>query len=180
MNFDLNSIPKYVIDMSKLVCPSHICHLFSKFKIDKYLYSFTYKGILIKIGMSADKTGAPGERTYRQAGHISSWANGIRLTGSSGSDFRIIEEDFKNLYGFPLDHRHMTLTVWDLTNYPFQTINSRNEILAMEAELINHYEKIVGSKPIGNINDESFNLQRHHIKKQIMANLFENPESLLK
>lgn len=179
MNTKWELIPKRTIDLSKILEPIQISHIFNHFNIDKYLYSFMFKGILLKYGMSADNSGLPGERSYRQAGHISSFPEGTRLTGSSGSDFRIIEEDFIKLYGLPLDHRYMTLTVWDVTNYPFQTINTRNEILAMEAELISNYEKIVGSKPIGNINDEAYNKERFHIKRSVLANIMENPEDYL-
>ena len=74
----------------------------------------------------------------------------------------------------------MTVKVWDVTNYNFRSVNSRTEILSMEAELIDNYVNAVGEKPIGNINDEINNKERYFVSKEIMANIFENYEIFLK
>ena len=180
MKTNWETIPKIVIDVSKLSDPAQICRLLNFHKIDKYLYKVMYKGIVIKFGMSADNSRVYGERIYRQIGHSASWPTSQRLTGSSGADWRIIEEDFKNLYGFDLNRQHMTITVWNVTDYNFRSVNSRNEILSMEAELIQNYIDAVGEKPIGNINDEIHNKERYFTSKEILANIFENYEDFIK
>jgi hypothetical protein len=180
MKTDWNTIPNITMDLGKLSDPAQICRVMNAHNIDKYLYKVMYKGIVIKFGMSADNSRAFGERLYRQIGHSAGWPTGLRLTGSSGADWRIIEEDFKNLYGFDLDRQHMTVKVWDVTNYNFRSVNSRTEILSMEAELIDNYVNAVGEKPIGNINDEINNKERYFVSKEIMANIFENYEIFLK
>jgi hypothetical protein len=180
MTIHWNRIPKYEIDGSKLTSPYTVCNILSHYEIDKYLYRIVYKGIVIKYGMSADHSRNYGERLYRQIGHSASWGPTLRLRGHSGADWRVIEEDFKNLYGFEIDIQHCTITVWDITNYPFQTVNSREEILAMESTLITEYEKVVGQKPIGNINDDAWYLEKAYIKKETFGNLFEGYEELVK
>ncbi len=180
MEINWNAIPKYEINLRKLDSPNLLCHIFKHYNIDKYVYRIKFKELVIKFGMSADNSRDYGDRVYRQVGHMSSWPQGIRLDGSSGSDFRIVETDFLTLYGFPLDHKYTTITVWNVTDYNFQSVDSRKEILAMEAQLINTYTTIVGTKPIGNINDEAYNKERPHIRKDILANLIENIDDYVK
>lgn len=151
---DWSIIPTYKIDVGNIVVPYDISRYMKRHKIDKYLYQIIYKGIVIKYGMSADKARDYGERVYRQIGHIRSWGQD-RLTGSSGSDWRIIEEDFNNLYGMDIDRMFVKIKIWDVSKYPFQTITPRNEIFIMESELIETYVRVVGEKPIGNINDDA-------------------------
>lgn len=180
MNINWEVIPTYTIDGSKLTNPSTICGILNHYKIDKYLYRVVYKGIVIKYGMSADKSRNYGERLYRQIGHSASWASEYRLRGHSGADWRVIEEDFKKLYGIDINVKDCIITVWDVTNYPFETINSREEILAMESILITNYENLVGQKPIGNINDEAWYMEKASITKETLSNLFENYADLVK
>ena len=104
--------------------------------------------------MSADRSRNFGDRVYRQIAHAESW-NDLRNTGSSGADWRIIEEDFYKLYGIKINKNHLEIKIWDLTNYPWFSTVPRNEVIRMENELIEEYTKIVGEKPIGNINDEA-------------------------
>ncbi len=165
---------KYDIKVEKISDPYIIVEFFKQCSIEKYVYRIKYKNIVLKFGMSSPKakSAIPGDRLYRQIGHISSWQD-QRLTGSSGADFRITEEDFENLYGFKLDHKHITLTVWDLTDYPFITIEPDKEVNAIENHLIEKYVEIVGEKPIGNLNDES-EIKRHAaIPIELMEALFE-------
>ena len=164
-----NLIPQHTILGHTLDDPFDISRILKQFKIRKYLYRIVYNGIVIKYGMSGDNSKNYGERLYRQIGHCKSWGN-KRLTGSSGSDFRITEEDFEILYGFGIDHTKLTITVYDCTQYPFITINWWDEVLAMETYLIKKYVELVGTKPIGNINDEK-NIQR---KPKILIKTWES------
>jgi len=169
---DWSIIPIHTINVSDLSSPYDISLYMKGKKITKYLYQITYKGTVLKYGMSADNSRNYGERLYRQIGHIKSWGT-LRLTGSSGSDFRIIEEDFQNLNGTEIDKNFVEIRVWDVSNYPFTTINPWNEVLAMESQLITKYVDAVGKKPIGNINDEANAFRRPAIQKTTWTSLFD-------
>jgi hypothetical protein len=176
MNYKYNwtSFPKHTINLGALCVPADIIQCFKKYNIDKYVYCIMFKGTVIKFGMSAPEsyTREWGERVYRQIGHCYSWGKNVRLEGSSGADWLIIERDFKNLYGIDLDHKQMKLIVWDVTNYHFQSFQPFKEVEAMESELINNYLEQFGEKPIGNINDESNKRHRSFVSKETFGHLF--------
>lgn len=172
MKIDWSIIPTYTLDVSRLSNPYDICKMMRKAKIDKYVYEIMWKGIVIKYGMSADNSRAYGERLYRQIGHSKSWRE-QRLVCASGSDWRIIEEDFFKTYGFELDKEHLHVKIWDATNYPFKTFNPWDEVYAMEQELIRNYSTVVGAKPIGNINDDRNIIYKAYVKKETFGGLFD-------
>lgn len=171
MKINWSIIPTYQFNVSTLTKPYDICIMMRKAKIDKYVYKIMWRGLVIKFGMSADNSKAFGERIYRQLGHSKSWGE-QRLVCASGSDWRIIEEDFLNQYGVPLDKDELVVTIWDASNYPFQTINPWDEVYFMEQELIRKYTEIVGSKPIGNINDDKNIIYKARINKSTWDTLF--------
>ena len=172
MKIDWSIIPTYTFNVVNINDPYDICRMMRKAKIDKYVYEIMWKGIVIKYGMSADNSRAYGERLYRQIGHSKSWGE-KRLVCSSGSDWRIIEEDFANTYGMDLDKDHLSVKIWDATNYLFETINPWDEVYFMEQELIRKYKEVVGSKPIGNVNDDKNIIYKARIKKSTWDACFE-------
>jgi hypothetical protein len=176
MNYKYNwaSFPKYTIDIGLLTVPAGIIQYFKNYKIDKYVYCIMFKGIVIKFGMSAPDGVSRewGERLYRQIGHCFTWGKGIRLEGSSGSDWLIIERDFKELYGFDIDHKQLKVLVWDVTNYNFQSYEPFKEVESMESEQINNYLELFGEKPIGNINDEANKRNRAYVGIQTFEHNF--------
>jgi len=169
---DWNFVKKITILGNELSDPYDISLILKKNSVRKYIYRITYEGILIKFGMSADNSRNFGERLYRQLGHCKSWAD-KRLCGSSGSDWRVIEEDFKNRYGYEIDHNKITITVFDLTDYPFTTISTWDEIVGMETFLIDQYEALVGEKPIGNLHDNENVIRRPKILISTWEKMFE-------
>lgn len=171
--FNWETFPKYTISIGNFSAPADIMQSFKKYNIDKYVYCIMYKGIVIKFGMSAPESYSRdwGERVYRQLGHCNSWGNGIRIDGSSGADWLIIERDFKSLYGIDLDHKDIKLIVWDVTNYKFQSFTPFKEVEAMESELIANYLEQFGEKPIGNINDEANKRNRAFVSKETFNNM---------
>lgn len=172
INTDWAIIPTHNINVKELECPYDLSLFMKSHKIEKYLYQIMYKGIVIKYGMSADNSRNYGERIYRQIGHLRSWG-AQRLNGSSGSDWRIVEEDFETLYNMSIDKDHVKIKIWDLTDYPFTTINPWNEVLVLESQLIARYVEAVGEKPIGNINDEANAIRRPAIQTSTWVKLFE-------
>jgi len=175
MKYDWNSFPKYVIDCGKLSEPSDLCKIFKHYKIDKYVYEFVFdNAIKVKTGMSAAKSISRtwGERVYRQLAHAFSWGH-LRIDGSSGADWLVIERDFKLEYGIDLDHRKLSLIVWDVTNYNFKSYTPFKEVEDMESERIEEHIKLTGKKPIGNINDESNKRNRTYVSKQLFEKVFD-------
>jgi hypothetical protein len=176
MNFKYNwtSFPKYTINIGAMLVPASIIQYFKNYKIDKYVYCIMFKGIVLKFGMSAPDgiSREWGERVYRQIGHCFTWGSGIRLEGSSGADWLIIERDFKQLYGIDIDHRQLKVIVWDVTNYAFQSYEPFKEVETMESEQINNYLEQFGEKPIGNINDEANKRYRSFVSVQTFENNF--------
>jgi len=170
-NFNWSIIPVYSLDVAKLKAPYDISVFMKKKEISKYLYQIMYKGIVLKYGMSADNSRTYGERIYRQIGHSRSWGE-QRLTGSSGSEWRIIEEDFQNQYGVDIHKDFLKIKLWNVSKYPFKTINPWFEVRAMEAVLIDRYRDAVGEKPIGNINDEKNSFKRPAILKSTWETFF--------
>lgn len=172
MKINWQTIPCYTLDVSKLATAYDICKLMKTAKIKKYVYQITWKGTVIKYGMSADNSKVCGERLYRQIGHSKSWQD-KRLVCASGSDWRIIEEDFEQMYKVPLDKDSLKVRIWDATNYQFETINPWDEVYYMEQELIRKYTEVVGQKPIGNINDDKNVMYKARIKKSTWGGLFD-------
>ena len=171
--FNWTQFPVYNIDYRDLENPADLCSIFARHNIDKYVYRIKFKGIIIKYGMSAptSSTRMWGERIYRQLAHCYSWGD-KRIDGSSGADWVIIERDFKQLYGIDIDHKHISITVWDVTNYQFKSFNPALEVEKMEAELINNYIDLVGEKPIGNLNDEANKRNKYFVSTKSFDNLF--------
>jgi hypothetical protein len=175
MKINWNIIPTHTIDVGKLSDPYEICDLLKQHKIRKYVYRIKYKGIVIKYGMSADRSRNYGDRLYRQIAHSESWG-ARRNNGSSGSDWRIIEDDFYKLYGSKIDKADMTIKIWNLSAYPFVSINTAKEVFYIEQNLIEAYTTAVGEKPIGNINDDTNYKRKGYIPKKLFGNdgLFED------
>lgn len=167
-----NTIPTYEIDVAELSSPYEICTIMKRLGIECYVYSITFKGILLKFGMSADNSRNYGERLYRQVGHSKSWG-ALRLKGSCGSDWRIVEEEFLDLYNIPIEKNHLKIKIWDLTNYEFETIDKINEILYIESTLIQKYKDLCGEKPLGNIHDDEQIFRRRAISQKTWNGLFE-------
>jgi hypothetical protein len=104
--------------------------------------------------------------------HAFSWGY-LRIDGSSGADWLVIERDFKLEYGIDLDHRKLSLIVWDVTNYNFKSYTPFKEVEDMERERIEEHIKLTGKKPIGNINDESNKRNRTYVSKQLFEKVFD-------
>jgi hypothetical protein len=180
---DWKSIPVIIIDYGGLKKPTDLCTIFKRYNIRKYTYEIILRGIdglpdiLIKIGMSADNSRNFAERIYRQLAHAKSWGE-LRIKGSSGADWLVIEEEFLGKYGFPIDKNLLTLKIRDLTNYKFTLINSWDEVNKIEAAQIEQYNKVYGQKPIGNINDEHNARFKPAINKATFYSIFDVEEAV--
>lgn len=165
-----NDIPRYTMQIKDFKDPYDICRFMRKRKVDIYLYRIKFKGIVLKFGMSADKSKTYGERIYRQIGHDQTWDN--PLNGPCGADWLIIERDFTKRYGIPITKDHLEVEVWNLTNYEFVSFSPRDEVLRLESELISMYVSSVGEKPIGNIYDDESIFRRGMISVSLFEQYF--------
>lgn len=170
-----NRVPVYHIICSNLKTPRCIVDFFTSKKIDYYIYEISTiidgKFVLIKYGMSADNGRDFGDRVYRQIAHCKSWGD-LRILGSSGADFVVINELFREQYNFDLDHRNCLIKVYDFTNYPFRSFDYRTEIIQIEEAMIYDYECKNGQKPIGNILEKYSYKDRAIIEKSVLQRIF--------
>lgn len=164
--------PTYTINLGKLESFNEISDVFSTLGITKYVYDFTFNGVVIKYGISADLGYTWGERVYRQAGHLEGWNK--RLQGSSGSDMRIINEDYNNQYGSKLNRTGMYLTIRDLSNAENDNSSDRAwPCRILERELIQTHIIQHGKSPIGNKDEETKIDRRSYVSKTTLSSLFE-------
>ena len=172
LTIDWSIIPTHTIDVGNLRKPYDICTIMKDKGIEKYLYRITYKGIVLKYGISADNSKNHGDRLYRQISHASGWGV-LQNQGSSGRDFRGVEEALLEEYGIVLDLKDLSIKLWDVTNHPFQTIDPFKEIEAMESELVDNHIAATGRKPLGNIEHKKFASKSPGIPAVLYNGLFQ-------
>ena len=178
MKINFSKIPKYYIIGANLKSPRDITEFFARKNIKYYCYdiqvvdSHTGQKNCSKIGMSANIKSDPGDRAYRQLGHLPSWGDNLRLFGPNGSDFVIVAELFKKKYNYDIDHRYCFVTIYDMTNYPFISMNPRTEILAAEELLIMEHKKQFGEIPVGNLIESYSNADKAVVETLHFNGLF--------
>ena len=166
-----NTIPSYEIDVGNLTKPYEICEIMKNKGTDWYIYRITYDGIVLKYGISADNSKNNGERIYRQIAHGSFWGP-LQNHGSSGRDFRGVEDALFDKYGITIDRARLSVKIYDVTNYDFQTMDPFKEIEVMESELVDRYVEATGQKPIGNIEHKKFSSKVPGIPAVLYNDLF--------
>lgn len=139
--------PKQVIriDLAKCKDWTDVSKIMKSYGIKKYTYTFGCKEGVLKHGLSGDTRSQMGDRIYRQAGHLEGW-NG-RLSSQSGSDMRIIADDYRAKYGRVLDRKNVWIQVNDFSNAddPDYMIEAHEEYLIEESIKANN-----GRAPMGN------------------------------
>jgi hypothetical protein len=171
MKTDWTKLTPYTFPLRGMTQPKEICAVMKQLGIDKYTYEIR-DNVTVKYGMSADRSRNYGDRLYRQIAHSESWG-ARRNNGSSGADWRIIETDFENLYGIKIDKSHITIKIWNMSSYPFVSIDPWTEVFYAEQTLIENYNTVVGEKPIGNVNDDANYKRKGHIRQDTFGGLFE-------
>ena len=170
---DWTKVKVYQIAIGQLPTPYTICDMFKDLAIEDYVYEIKCNNITIKFGMSIKTLiQSFGERLYRQLGHIPSWKKAA-ISGSSGDEFLEVITKVFEAYGIVVDHKDVTITVWDFTNYPYKTVNHKKEIEEAESELIMSYAKFHNQLPIGNINDGTKAKNRAAVLADVYQNHFE-------
>ncbi len=160
-----------VIDLGKCRDWTDVKKIMKHYGIKKYTYTFGCKEGVLKHGLSGDTNSQAGDRIYRQAGHLEGW-NG-RLTSASGSDMRIIADDYRAKYNKTLDRKDVWIQVHDFTDAD----NPDYEIEMHEQHLINESIKANdGRAPMGN---KDYKTRRRSFKAKnirTMQELFEGFE----
>ena len=149
MNLEkLRTLPSYTMKVSELPEPSAVLRAFARRGIRNYIYTIACPEDVIKHGMSCPRSGHtdPGDRLYRQLGHLNGW-NGQPLQGASGADLKLVVDKH-----FPhITRNDITVTIYDATNYSF--FGGKLDLEKGEHALVSEYEKQHKRRPYGNIQD---------------------------
>lgn len=165
--------PVYEIELDKLSAPIDISSIVKSFGTKKYVYTFEFESKIIKHGISVDEKSIPGERIYRQAGHLEGWKSRL-APGSAGDDMREISAKFCNKTGSPLNRKGMKIVVRDVTNVDSPSITDKNfYVKQLERQLIKDYANSNNELPIGNIKDESYVDTKRCVTKDTWDKFFE-------
>lgn len=163
----------YEIDLEKLNTAVEVSSIVKGFGTINYVYTFRYRGEIIKHGISVDKKSIPGERIYRQAGHLLGWDKQLAV-GSAGDDIRLTDAKYYVKTGTNLNRKGMTITVYDLTNLESPSFADKHlHVKQLERQLLKEYEGKHGELPIGNVKDESYIDYKTCVTKSTWERLFE-------
>lgn len=141
--------------------PKDIKDLLKKYKVGSFIYEFSVYGIVLKYGMSMNKSreyirkrsnkekivNEPGERLYRQIAHLDGWP---RLAESEyGEDIlKAVEKWEKEHPGYVIHKDNVTVRMWDLgSNLEYKQVKQR------EASVIQEYHLAHRRMPYGNLED---------------------------
>ena len=163
----------YEIDLEKIDTPVDISKIVKEFGTEEYVYTFEYNGKIIKHGISVDKKSIPGERIYRQAGHLEGWTKQL-ADGSAGDDMRDINDRYFADTNTRLNRKGMKITVRDLTGVDSPSAADEHlHVKQLERQLIKEYKDTHNKLPIGNIKDESYIDNKSYVSKVTMEKLFD-------
>ncbi len=172
MKINVNQIPTFAIDCSKLKNACEIKSIMKRFGVKYYCYMMMYQKDTMKIGMSADNDwlrGSYGERIYRQAFHVPGWPTRPSKTTPGFKDVQKLMEFWPTV-----NKNDVIIKVFDMTNYPFQCeYNPSLEVGDLEKDLLDLYEHEHGCLPAGNIRDERKSPQKGRVTSQMFDTLFE-------
>lgn len=155
MNLKYANNPTIKFVLSELSDFTDITKIMKSNGIIYYVYAFVTDRGVVKYGYSADAFSNWGERIYRQAGHLLGWSR--RLNGSSGSDMRVISDNYYAKYNEVLDRNKVTIYVIDMSHLPEPDCqNPELQCKILERSLINQcINNSNGQAPIGNVDQET-------------------------
>lgn len=163
--------PIYEIDLATLDKPADILWIMRHAGVKKYVYTFCYQEEIIKHGISVDIKSNPGDRIYRQAGHLDGWK--ARLFGPCGDDMVYINADYFAKTGEHLNRLGMKIVVRDLTDVESPSMSDSNfHVKQLERQLIKEYYDKHNRLPIGNIKDEAHVDNKGYVSKKRFNAIF--------
>lgn len=148
----------HVIDLKLISNYTNILKLFSKNNIEVYLYIITWKGIIIKYGIShkSGSTRQLGDRIYTQAGYFPGWdkkclERGPKSKKATEEMIAYLEDKYQTVF-----HKDdVVLTIEDYTDYPFENPdNPYAELQNVEEYKKKEFYDIHQCYPIGNKKQE--------------------------
>lgn len=161
----------YEINLANLNRPADILQIMKHADVKKYVYTFVYQDQIIKHGISVDLKSLPGDRIYRQAGHVDGWKS--RLTGPCGDDMIYINADYFAKTGEHLNRLGMKIIVRDQTHVRSPSLSDPNlHVKQLERQLIKEYCDQHGYLPIGNIKDEAYIDNKTYVAEEQWNSLF--------
>ena len=163
--------PIYEIDLAKLDRAADILQIMKHASVRKYVYTFSYLDNIIKHGISGDLKSNPGDRIYRQAGHLDGWKS--RLYGPCGADMICINADYFAKTGEHLNRLGMKIKIYDLTNVESPSVaDPMFHVKQLERQLIKEYFDEHNCLPIGNIKDEAYVDNKAYVSKEQFGAIF--------
>lgn len=166
---DMSKVPVHVFDLSQLLHAKEILAEMKRLQIESYCYAFIYNTEVLKYGLQYDlKKSSHGERVYRQAFHIPGWPTkpSEKTSGNDMLDIVKLRPD--------IHKNDVCVKIWDMTAYPrCSSLKPNFEVDKLERELIKAHITQHGSRPIGNIKDESHMDNAVVISDSHFENLFE-------
>jgi hypothetical protein len=166
--------PTVQLKLKYLTRPIGIVDWMRELNIKFYAYSFyTVQGEVLKYGASGDcHTGEPGERMYRQAGHIPGWDQAQPwLVGSSGDDMLQILNDYTQTYKKSLFKDDVMIDVWPMNMVALKNVKKACE--EVERELITEHIAKYGMPPIGNKDHQTNRDLRIYLNEKILSGFVE-------
>ena len=167
----ITSVQSFTIDLSQLLNACEIKQIMKAHAVKYYCYLFFYKGIVMKVGMSADsdwERGSYGERIYRQSFHIPGWPKLASIT-SAGNDMLDVIKNFPSI-----NKNDVCIKVFDLSNLNFAVKdNPKKEVNDFEKSLLSWHEKTYGCLPLGNLRDERLSPKKSQVTDIMFGSLFD-------
>lgn len=162
--------PDYELSLDQLDNPATVLKVFKNLDCANYSYSFEHPAGTIKIGRSCAKT--PGERLYRQIGHLPGWDR--KPESPSGNDIEIAVDLFEKAHGVKVDRRDCVVKVWDVTGTASPSVaDPELPSRIAENDLLTEYEQITGALPPGNRKDTRTEMIKPYVSRDLFDNLFE-------
>ena len=152
-----------IIHLNNLAQPIEVSHAMRRAKIDAYAYAFVTDEGVIKYGESSDGSTTPGERIYRQAGHLPGWSK--RPKSSSGAEMQLLAEDFHAKYNRVLHKDTVSILVYRAEN--------KEDAVELERDLINEIMLLCGRAPMGNRDPKTKKKQRSLANQVRLNQLFD-------
>ena len=152
-------VPKtYTIDLKSVNNYTNILKLFSQNNIQVYVYTITWKNIIIKYGIS-HKNGSTrqlGDRIYTQAGYFPGWDKKCLDRGpKSKAATEAMIAKLEKTYKVTFHKNDVVLTIEDYTDYPFENDdNPYAELQNVEEQKKKEFYNKHQCYPVGNKKQE--------------------------
>ena len=191
MKTNTSLIKIHTLRLSDMSAPAEISAYCEANSIKKMVYTFSWKGRVLKFGksgLSKAKRQYLGNRPYRQAAWIPGWTQYVNHQlsplplpySSAGEDMRHICEKTTSETKLPIHKNDVVLTIEDMTDYPVSISGQPNlDVDIYEGEKIQEYIAAHGVRPIGNIRTEKLCAEREIVSDDRLMSVLSNLEKTI-